>query len=223
MRIPALTSSRARAPSEAFQDRLRVAFRVHFRVDLEDLPVRPDDARDPLREFGIFRIARPVRDADRAVRIGQERKRKLELLRERGVFLRCVEGDAPDFRVLLLEFRVEVAEPATFDRSTGGIGLRIEPKHDRLSLLVREPHAAPVLNRRLEIRRRISHVQHSSLPFLPDELPESLAHQTKTAHAIRLPGSDRRPSVHGRIDVRKRIRRRVRPPARLVPYVTTAF
>ena len=109
-----------------------MALRIHLRVGLEDPSIRPDDVRDALRRVRRGRVARAVRHSDLALHVAEKGERKRELLREGGILGRRVERDPPDLGVLFLEFRVEVAEPATLQRSTGGVRLRIEKQHHRL-------------------------------------------------------------------------------------------
>ncbi len=141
-----------------------MGLRRDLRVRLRDLSVRPDDVGDPARELRLRVFARSVRHADVALHVAEERERKVELLREAGVLLDRVEGGPQDLGVLLLEFRVEVAEPATLGRSTGGVGLRIEPEDDVLPLVIGEapPGARVVLH--VESRSGVSHLQHLRPP-----------------------------------------------------------
>ena len=143
-----------------------MAFRVHLRMGLEDLSVRTDHVRDPLGRVRRRRIARAVRHADLAFHVAEEREREGELPGKGGVLLDGVERDAPDLGVLLLEFRVEVAEPATFEGSTGSIGLRIEPEDDRFPFLAGQPNGVSAMVPDLEVRRRVSDGKHDGLPFL---------------------------------------------------------
>ena len=106
-----------------------------LRMRLRDLPVRTDDVGDPARGRGLRVVGRPVRDSDLAPDVAKEREREAELLRERRVLLGGVERDAQNLGVLLLVVGIEVAEPATFDRSAGCIRLRVKPENDGLARL----------------------------------------------------------------------------------------
>jgi len=107
-------------------------------VRLRDLSLGIDDVGDPAGVLGLRVVGRAIRDPDLALHVAEKRERILELLRKCGVVLDRVERGAEDLGVLLLEFRVEVAEPATLERSTGGIGLRIEPEDDVLPPVIGE-------------------------------------------------------------------------------------
>src|SRR5207244_10005487 len=88
------------------------------------------DVGDALRVLIGRTRGRAVGHADLALGVAQKREREVELLRELRVGLLVVEGDAEDFRVLLLVLRGEVPEPGTLGRSARGVGLRIEPEDD---------------------------------------------------------------------------------------------
>jgi hypothetical protein len=73
-------------------------------------------------------IGGAVVDADLPVRIAEQRKREVELLREPRVLLLAVEADAEDYGVFLLVFFREVPEPGTLDRSAGCVRFRVKPE-----------------------------------------------------------------------------------------------
>ena len=131
---------------------------------LRDPSLGIDDVSDPAGVLGFRIVGRPVGDPDLALHVAEKRELILELLRESGVVLDRVEGRAEDLGVLLLEFRVEVAEPATLEGSAGGIGLWIEPENHGLPPVVRErPRRAGVILHG-EARRPIAYVQHGRFP-----------------------------------------------------------
>ena len=86
----------------------------------------------------------------------------MELIRELPVLLRRVEADAEDLRVLLLVLPDEVPEPGTFLRSTGCVGLRIEPEHHFLSAQIAQANGIAVVVDRLEVGRSVTRLQHLS-------------------------------------------------------------
>jgi hypothetical protein len=149
-----------------------VALGLDLRVGLEDLSVRPDDVGDPLRETRAGRIGGAVGDPDLPIDVAEQGKRIFELPGEVGVFLDGVERDAPDLRVLLLELGVEVAEPATLDRSAGGVGLGVEPQHDGLPPLAGETDLSAVVVENFEIGGRVAGSQHASFSFLAERFLE---------------------------------------------------
>ena len=68
--------------------------------------------------------------ADQLVDVAQQLVGKVELLGEGRVLVLVVKADPEDGGVLGLECLGAVAEPATLDRSTWGVGDGIEPQHD---------------------------------------------------------------------------------------------
>src|SRR5215470_17893476 len=107
-------------------------------MDLQDPSVRADDVRDSGGDSRGRRVARAVGHPDLPLRVAEEREGVVEFLCEGGVLLDGVERGAEDLDVLLLELAVKVAEPATLDRSTGRVGLRIEPEDDGAAPVVGE-------------------------------------------------------------------------------------
>src|SRR5262249_24573487 len=83
-----------------------------------------------------------------------------ELLGERAVLGRGVEGRTEDHRVLPVVVGLEVAEPATLGGSAGRVGLRVEPEHDRLTLEVGQSHRVAVVVAAREIGRDVAGFQH---------------------------------------------------------------
>jgi hypothetical protein len=107
--------------------------RIDLREDVLDPAVRPDDVGDPPRVAIGPVVAGAVRQANLPLRVAQEREGERELLREGGVLLDGVEGDAEDGRPFRVELAVQVAVPATLERSSGCVGLRVEPQDDAAS------------------------------------------------------------------------------------------
>lgn len=127
-----------------------------------DPPLFIDHIGDALREF-IFRGARSaVCDTDFVVRIAEQRKWKVILLGKAGAVLDLVEADAEDLDVFRLVFAIEVPEPGTLGRSTGGVRFRKKPKQDLFAAEVAELHAASLVIGDLKLRRWIADLQHSS-------------------------------------------------------------
>ena len=145
--------------------------RAHLGMRLSDLSVRADDVGDPARGRRLRVVGRPVGDSDLAAHVTEERKRVVELLRERRVLVEGVERDAQDLGVLLLKAGVEVAEPATLGRSAGSVGLWIEPEHDRAPPVVRKPARAPRVVSHGKLGGGGSYGEHRRLP--PQRLENS--------------------------------------------------
>ena len=127
---------------------------------LGDLPVLVDHVGDAAGVFVFRRVGRAVRDADRFLGVAEEREGEVELLGEAAVLFDAVEADADDLRVLRLVFDVEVPEPGTLTRSTGGVGLRIEPEDDFLAAEVGELHAVALVIENVEVGSGVAWVEH---------------------------------------------------------------
>jgi hypothetical protein len=111
----------------------RIRGRIDLRMRLGDDAVLVDHIGDAPRERVVAGVGGAVRDADLLLRVAKKREWKVVLLGEAPVLVRGIETDAENLRVLRLELGLEVPEPGTFARSTGGVGLRIEPEDDFLS------------------------------------------------------------------------------------------
>jgi len=127
---------------------------------LRDVALLVDHVRDAAGVLVALALARAVGEAELAVGIAEELEGELELLREGGVLFRRVEADAEDDGVLRVVLLDEVPEPGTLDRSAGCVGLRIKPEDDFLPAQVAQADRAAVVIARLEIRSRISGLQH---------------------------------------------------------------
>lgn len=150
---------------------LRVIPRVDFVVDLRDFPLLVDHVRDALRVF-VFRTARrAVRDPDLAIRVAQQRKCKVEFLSKLRIVFDRIKTDAENLSVLLFVLAGEVPEPGTLCRSTGCIGLRIEPQHDLLAAVVAQLRALAAVVGDFEIGCLIANFEHrrTSSDVLPRE------------------------------------------------------
>ena len=112
---------------QRFELLLRIRSRAHLRVRLRDLAVLVDDVGDAPRVLVFRGVSSAVREADLAIRVAEQREVEAELLGEMLVLFRRVETDAEDSGVFRFVLFGEVPEPGTLFRSTGGVGLRIEP------------------------------------------------------------------------------------------------
>jgi hypothetical protein len=96
------------------------------------------------------------------VGVAEEREGEVVLLGELLVLFLTVETDAEDLRVLRLVLGLEVPEPGTFPRSTGCVGLRIEPEHHLLAAQIAQTNGVAVVIDRLEIRSSLTRLEHLS-------------------------------------------------------------
>jgi hypothetical protein len=97
-----------------------------------DLPLFVNHVTDT---FGIASggiLARTVGKPDGTGGVAEEQKWKLIFLRKGSILGHRIETDSQDFDVPSAEFVDLVAEPATFSRSTWGIGFRVKPQEDFL-------------------------------------------------------------------------------------------
>jgi len=117
-----------------------VGLHVDLLPDLRDLARGIDEVRDALGIALGGGIGGAVGETDFAIGVAQEPEREIELLGEVSVLLGRIEADAEDLDVLADELGGLVAEPATLDRSTGCVGLRIEPEDHVVTAKVGEPH-----------------------------------------------------------------------------------
>jgi hypothetical protein len=129
-------------------------------VGLGDLPFLVDHVRDAARIFVLRRVGGAVREADLVLGVAEQREREVELLGEAAILLDRVETDADDLCVLRFVLEVEVPEPGTLTRSTGGVGLWVEPEDDFLAAQVGELHTVALVIDGVEVGSGIAYVQH---------------------------------------------------------------
>jgi hypothetical protein len=100
----------------------------------------------------LFRsgIARLIRDAHLFVVIREQSERKIELVAERLVLVRGVEADSENLAVERFVLLGAVTQALALNRSTGRIGLRIEPQEDPPAALTFERYRPAVLIGHLE-------------------------------------------------------------------------
>ncbi len=109
---------------------------VHLWIGLPHVSILADQVADPFRVRRALVVASSIGQTDRAVGIAEKRKVETELIHERPVLIHRIEAHAEDVDVLVVELLVVVAEPATFERSPGGVGLGVEPEDDVLAFVV---------------------------------------------------------------------------------------
>lgn len=127
---------------------------------LRDLPVLVDDVRDAASVLILRRVGGAVGEPDFALGVAEEGEGEVVFLREGGVRPLIVEAGAKDRRVFGGVLLAEVPEPGTFPRSTGCVGLWIEPEHDLASAKVAELHAIAVVVGDIEIGSFFAWLQH---------------------------------------------------------------
>ena len=149
------------ATLETVEHFLRIALWVHLGVEVADSAVGVDHDADAFGEAGFLVGARAVGEADRSIGVAEEREVELVLLTEGAVLFSCIEARAEDRRVLGLEGALEIAEPATLQRSSRGVGLWIKPQHHDLAAQVAELHQIALIVERLEVGGLIAGCQHS--------------------------------------------------------------
>ena len=71
----------------------------------------------------------------------------------------------PESVRLFLKFFVDVAEPATLDRSPRGVGFGIKPQNNVFTGKITEAYGVAVVVLNAEIRRVIAGLKHGSPPF----------------------------------------------------------
>ena len=127
---------------------------------LRDAAVLIDQVCDALRILVLWRLGSSVCHSDLVIGVAEQRKRKTLLLREFAIFLDGVEAGAQNLDVFGFVVFDEIAELATFRRSTRCAGLGKEPQDDFLSAKVAELHATAAVIGRLEIGSGIADFQH---------------------------------------------------------------
>ena len=125
-----------------------------------DLAVGADEIRHARRRRSARVIGGAVGDADLLVGVAQEREVEVVLLGELLVRLERVEADAVDLNVVLAELLGSITEPLSFDRSTRGIGHRVEPQQNALAAQVRQLHRLAVVRAAGEVGRLIAFLEH---------------------------------------------------------------
>jgi len=105
-----------------------------------DAAVRPDDVRDAARVLRLGVVAGAVVETNLPRGVAQELIGKVELVRERRILLDRVERNPEDRNLPGVELFFQVAVPATFEGSTRGVGLRVEPEHDAAALVIGQAH-----------------------------------------------------------------------------------
>lgn len=115
-----------------------------------------DEERDALRVAGVVGVVGVVEGRRDLAGIAQQPERVGELLGEGAVGRDVVEADPQDLAVACGEVAGSITEPVALDRSTRGVGLRVEPQEHVRAREVREADRGPVVRGQLEIGREVS-------------------------------------------------------------------
>jgi hypothetical protein len=143
----------------------RVGVDVGDLIALGDHAIGPDEVAVALREADLFRagVAHLVGDADLLGEVGQQPEREVELVAEREVRIRRVEGDAEDLAAEAFEFLGLVTQALALNRSAGGVGHRIPPEQYPAAAEIGEPDGRTVLvDDTVELRGNGSGCEHIS-------------------------------------------------------------
>jgi hypothetical protein len=137
--------------------------RIHLVIDPRKLAVLIDQETHAARKSRLAIGTGAVRHSHAPVGIAKQRKRKVVFLGKVGILLDVIEADAEDLNVVLVEVANLIAEPATLDRSAGGIGLGIEPEDNFAPAQFRESGLLALMTREREVRRWFSNLEHYSV------------------------------------------------------------
>jgi len=113
---------------------------IHLLPGLPDPALGIDQIADPVRMSLVRVTGGVIRQANGAIRVGEQEEGKRKLLRKRGVLLEGVKADAQNDDISILKTLDSVPEPFSLDRSPGGVGLWIEPQNHVLPGEVGQVH-----------------------------------------------------------------------------------
>lgn len=138
---------------------------IHLGVYLRDRAVLVDQVTDAIRVAGLRIVTGAVGETDLAVGVTQQRKGKVEFPSERGILFDRVEARAEDLDVESLELVLLIAEPATFNRSTRGISLWVEPQQHFAPAQAGQRERVTFVGGHREVRSRVTNVEHHDFSF----------------------------------------------------------
>jgi hypothetical protein len=101
-----------------------------FWIGRRDLALLVDQVADAAGVTGFGVSAGAIGETNFALGVAQQFETEVELFGECRVLFDGIETDTENRDVIFLEIGIEVTEPATFGRSTRGVGFRIEPEQD---------------------------------------------------------------------------------------------
>lgn len=141
---------------QVLQNFFRVPFRLHVIENVCDFSFRIDDesrARDSFHLFPIHVLFFDYAEsfADFLVGVGQQLVGQAVLILKLFLGLRRVGRDPEDNGAGFLQLFVRVAEPARFNGSAGGVGLRKKEKNHSLAAKIFQGNILSALVRQSEV------------------------------------------------------------------------
>jgi hypothetical protein len=133
-------------------------------VGLRDLSFLIDHVRDAARVLVIVGITGAVGEADLVLGVAEQREGEVVFLGEAFVGGLIVEAGSEDLGVFRFVLRLEVPEPGTLARSTGGVGLRVKPEDDFAPAKIAETDAIAVVIDDIKVGCFLSRLQHGRFP-----------------------------------------------------------
>jgi hypothetical protein len=134
--------------------------RVHLVIDAHKFAVFIDQKAHTARISRLTISTGAVGHTHASVGIAKQRKRKVILLRKVGILFNVIEADAEDLNIVLVEVANLVAEPATLDRSAGGIGFGIEPQDNFATAQFCQRDLLTLMTHERKVRSRIANLEH---------------------------------------------------------------
>jgi hypothetical protein len=153
---------------------LRVIRGLHLGIDLQDLSLLVDQARDPFRVSRLRIVASSISETELAVGVTEQREGEVELLREGRVVRFGVEARPEDRDVLVDKLAGSVTEPVALDGSAGGVGFGVEPEEHFLAAEVAERDGLAFVAADREIGCELAGSQHRKPPLPHDVFAAAL-------------------------------------------------
>ena len=101
--------------------------RIYARINARDFTCFINQNADALGVARLRIVASAIRETEGSRGVAKQRDVEVIFLGERGVLIDAVETGAHHGDVLLIKVGFLIAEPATLNRSPGGVGRWIEP------------------------------------------------------------------------------------------------
>jgi len=130
---------------------------LHLFENVLDLAVGANDERRPrhahhLLAVHILFLDHAVSIADCFICVSDEREWQVELFGELLLRLHCVRRNTEHHRTRLFDLVERFAEPASFNRSSRGVGTRVEIEYDPFAFVIFEGDFVAVLVKRSKVR-----------------------------------------------------------------------